>query len=426
MLGRNRAVFARTLRKGAKGEDVRRLQEMLSQAGFDPGVADGDFGPRTHAAVIAFQNSAGLAPDGAVGPLTVAALTAAVLDVDVTPGHTPTGLSLHIGLNNVDPGAYSFHVPVLAGCINDANDMQDLARGQGFRVRQLLDAAATSTAVIDGIRSAASQLRAGDIFLLTYSGHGSQVPDVEEDDQRSETWVLWDRQLIDNELYALWGQFAPDVRVVVISDSCHSGTVTRSLELMLAQLAEEPTRRTLDSAPGALTADVVSRMAVALADAMAPVLRGYGDDRIDAGRNVAASVVGAMLPQPEVGRSVTATDQPRLLDAALATRDFLRRLDTEYAPALSRAAASTAAPRCKVLLLSGCQDNQTSSDGRPDASGHQNGAFTRELRMKWTTSSDYADLHARIIADMPSTQSPNLFWATPRDAAFEGQHPFTV
>ena len=83
--------------------------------------------------------------------------------------------------------------------------MQDLARGQGFRVRQLLDAAATSTAVIDGIRAAASQLNAGDVFLLTYSGHGSQVPDVEEDDQRSETWVLWDRQLIDNELYALWG-----------------------------------------------------------------------------------------------------------------------------------------------------------------------------------------------------------------------------
>ena len=46
--------------------------------------------------------------------------------------------------------------------------------------------------------------------------------------------------------------------------------------------------------------------------------------------------------------------------------------------------------------------------------------------MKWATSADYADLHARIVADMPSTQSPNLFWATPRDAAFEGQRPFTV
>ena len=43
MLGLNRAVFARTLRKGAKGEDVRRLQEMLAQVGFDPGAADGDF-----------------------------------------------------------------------------------------------------------------------------------------------------------------------------------------------------------------------------------------------------------------------------------------------------------------------------------------------------------------------------------------------
>jgi hypothetical protein len=43
--------------------------------------------------------------------------------------------------------------------------MQDLARAKGFRVRQLLDSAATSTAVIDAIESAAHQLNSGGLFL---------------------------------------------------------------------------------------------------------------------------------------------------------------------------------------------------------------------------------------------------------------------
>jgi hypothetical protein len=39
--------------------------------------------------------------------------------------------------------------------------------------------------------------------------------------------VLWDRQLADDELWDLWKRFRSGVRVVVLSDSCHSGTVTR-------------------------------------------------------------------------------------------------------------------------------------------------------------------------------------------------------
>ncbi|WP_353814986.1 caspase family protein [Agromyces sp. SYSU T00266] len=423
MLGMNRAVFARTLRQGHKGEDVRRLQEMLTQAGFDPGPIDGDFGPRTHAAVLAFQRSADLVPDGLVGPLTTAALTEAVLGSGAPSGHTPTGLSLHIGVNNVDPAAYPFHVPPLAGCINDANDMRDLAQGQGFRVRQLLDGAATSAAVIDGIRTAAQQLGSGDIFLITYSGHGSQVPDPAEDDQRSETWVLWDRQLIDDELYALWGLFRPDVRIIVISDSCHSGTVTRELNLLTAQLSQA-TERALDTQLAAISAADAARVALALSDAMAPVLERAGDPRADASRDLALSVISDLVEPAGTARSIGVVDQPRLLRIEDATRDVTLRADL-YREAIDRV-AGTPPPRCKVLLISGCQDNQTSSDGRPDASGHQNGAFTKELRLKWAAARDYADLHARILADMPSTQSPNLFWATPRDPAFEGQRPFTV
>lgn len=423
MLGMHRAVFARTLRRGAKGEDVRQLQVMLRDAGFDPGPVDGDFGPGTHAAVVAFQRSAGLEPDGAAGPLTIAALTEAVLEAGGSAGHTPKALSLHIGLNNVDPSAYGFFVPPLGGCLNDADDMRALAQGQGFLTRQLVESAATSAAVIDGIRTAASQLSSGDIFLLTYAGHGSQVPDPAEEDQRSETWVLWDRQLIDDELYALWGLFEPGVRVVVISDSCHSGTVTRALNLLNAQVTSA-TDRGFGLPAAKLSAISASELEALLSTSMALVLEQAGADRPTAARDLAAFVVRTVVPPDDNARGMVAFDLPRLLDQGFATRDVHDRADV-YQEAVSRA-ASAQAPQCKVLLISGCQDNQTSSDGHPDASGRQNGAFTRQLKLKLPTARDYADLHAKILADMPPTQSPNLFWSTPRDPAFEGQRPFTV
>lgn len=58
------------------------LQIALSQRGFNPGSLDGIWGRRTMAALKAFQQSAGLAPDGVPGPLTLAALM---------PGQAPGG-----------------------------------------------------------------------------------------------------------------------------------------------------------------------------------------------------------------------------------------------------------------------------------------------------------------------------------------------
>jgi hypothetical protein len=62
-----------TLKRGDKGEEVRRLQRLLDFAAKD---IDGDFGRRTEMAVKAFQRSKKLTADGIVGVYTFKALGA--------------------------------------------------------------------------------------------------------------------------------------------------------------------------------------------------------------------------------------------------------------------------------------------------------------------------------------------------------------
>jgi N-acetyl-anhydromuramyl-L-alanine amidase AmpD len=65
-----------TLKQGAKGYQVKRLQQLLEQRGFDPGAADGTFGAATLQAVLAAQTAHGLHADGVAGPMTWHALLA--------------------------------------------------------------------------------------------------------------------------------------------------------------------------------------------------------------------------------------------------------------------------------------------------------------------------------------------------------------
>lgn len=120
--------------------------------------------------------------------------------------------------------------------------MAAIATGLGYEPTILLTSEATSAAVIDAMSAAAGRLAEGDTFWVTYSGHGGQVRDTNGDeaerdhgefgetaDTTDETWCLYDRQLIDDELWALWARFPAGGRILVLSDSCHSGTVTREL-----------------------------------------------------------------------------------------------------------------------------------------------------------------------------------------------------
>jgi peptidoglycan hydrolase-like protein with peptidoglycan-binding domain len=101
-----------TLKLGASGASVKTLQQALANAGFSPGAADGQFGPKTAAAVKAFQSAKGLVADGVVGPKTWARLTATSSSGGATPtlkqgatGASVTNLQKRLAQHGFNPGA---------------------------------------------------------------------------------------------------------------------------------------------------------------------------------------------------------------------------------------------------------------------------------------------------------------------------------
>ena len=277
----------------------------------------------------------------------------------------PKGIAVNIGLNFVDPAAYNGWNGELAGCINDARDMKQIATSLGYSATLLTDAQASAAEVTRVIGQAARQLAPGDICLVTYSGHGSQMTDVtgDEPDGKDETWVLWDRQLLDDELNGLWSCFEAGVRIFVLSDSCHSGTVARMLSFK---------------------------------------------------RKFRSAEFAAQYERP-----VDAPPRIRAADPAAAYANYLaNRGNYEVSQWTHRAAVNAS-----VTLISGCQDNQLSSDG--DA----NGLFTQRLKEVWNGGAfngNYAQFHSAIVARMPSDQTPNLFRTGVANPAFDAEKPFTI
>jgi metacaspase-1 len=135
--------------------------------------------------------------------------------------------ALAIGINRYGHGAD------LSGCVNDANDWATTLHDRGFGVTTLLDDRATGAAIRQGIDDALSMAGRGDTVVVTFSGHGTWIPDTDGDetDRRDEALCpvdLWDNGVItDDDLYDMFSRKDPRARAVLISDSCHSGTVSR-------------------------------------------------------------------------------------------------------------------------------------------------------------------------------------------------------
>jgi hypothetical protein len=139
------------------------------------------------------------------------------------------GISIHIGLEYIDPAHYGSD-GALRTCGKDALDMREIALTQNFSSTKLLmNEDANREAVTAAIRRASEELKSGDMLFISYSGHGAFVPDegADEEDGKDETWCLFDGFFLDDELHALWTGFEEDVRIFMISDSCHSGTITK-------------------------------------------------------------------------------------------------------------------------------------------------------------------------------------------------------
>jgi hypothetical protein len=121
----------------------------------------------------------------------------------------------------------------LMGCKNDAADWEAELKDRGFGVTKLIDKAATKSAIVDAIAATIAKASKGDLVVFTYSGHGSWQPDSDgdEDDGRDEGWCPRDigtnGLLVDDDIYELFGKLADGARLVMLSDSCHSGTVSR-------------------------------------------------------------------------------------------------------------------------------------------------------------------------------------------------------
>ena len=88
------------LRVGSSGADVMALQQKLADLGFNPGNTNGTFDESTKAAVIAFQQSKGLSPDGAAGTDTLGAL--GLGSISAAPTHPGPVVPLPIANVTVD------------------------------------------------------------------------------------------------------------------------------------------------------------------------------------------------------------------------------------------------------------------------------------------------------------------------------------
>lgn len=145
------------------------------------------------------------------------------------------GYSLHIGLNMLDQNHYP-DVPLLKAAVNDAVFWESFAKQTGYQTSSLHNEIATSDAVTKQLGNYAQLVEPGDILLITYAGHGGSIPNDKpggfDDERNDQTWCLYNRQLLDDELYECFEKFKEGVRILVVSDSCHSATVTRDINLL--------------------------------------------------------------------------------------------------------------------------------------------------------------------------------------------------
>ncbi|MBE9215872.1 caspase family protein [Plectonema cf. radiosum LEGE 06105] len=163
----------------------------------------------------------------------------------------PNIYALLVGINEYHPQS---GVTSLTGCVNDIEAIESYLHNRittdndcKLVTKKLTNNLATRQGIIDGFSQHLSQARSEDVVLFYYAGHGSYEPAPEvflkqERDGKIETLVCYDsrtsgvRDLADKELNYLIEQVAKNnPHILIILDSCHSGTATREPDVIERQ-----------------------------------------------------------------------------------------------------------------------------------------------------------------------------------------------
>ena len=138
-------------------------------------------------------------------------------------------MALLVGINDYPGVRYD-----LQGCVNDITNVYDvLVKYFSFAPADIVllsDSRARRGAIMDALKAMLAR-KVGDSLVFHFSGHGSQVPDVEGDEEDGKDEVIcpfdfdWRTGLIkDDDLAGLIAGMKKGVHLEVILDSCHSGT----------------------------------------------------------------------------------------------------------------------------------------------------------------------------------------------------------
>jgi len=172
-----------------------------------------------------------------------------------------TGWALFVAVDDYDETVFtgddgnSYSFPKLRYCVKGAREMAEALQPMYPHQKMLLDHQVTHEGVYTAITNWLAQAPEDATALIYYSGHGSRTPDQNNDeiDDYDETLVPWDygskRQfIIDDELHR-WLSLLNANQVVMIFDSCHSGTMERGVftaNLVPGQKAAAPEPKLID------------------------------------------------------------------------------------------------------------------------------------------------------------------------------------
>lgn len=131
----------------------------------------------------------------------------------------------------------------LAGCVNDIIDTGNFSATKRdfyrYNIRLLTDARCKAKDMRDRLLAFAKALKSGEKGLVQFSGHGTQVAARNKEhelDGLDEVLCPIDfdftpgRMIIDDELFDIFKRIPKGVKLTFISDSCHSGDLTREIK----------------------------------------------------------------------------------------------------------------------------------------------------------------------------------------------------